>query len=182
MNDDDNDLQAQVAELKQQVAKLQKTQPRGIRKRSERTVCGLPLYDIACGPDPEKSEIRGHARGILAIGDFATGVVAIGGIARGAIAIGGLTLGLVSLGGVSLGLLMALGGLAVGTIAVGGCALGVVALGGLALGFVAVGGQAVGYYAIGGDAVGKYIISPTSRDPIAVDFFHRWFPWLRIGP
>ena len=49
-----------------------------VRRRSKLTLFGLPLYDIATGPDPEKGERRGHARGIIAVGDFATGVLAIG--------------------------------------------------------------------------------------------------------
>ncbi len=62
------------------------------------------------GPDPEKGELRGHARGIIAIGDFATGVLAVGGLARGIVAMGGLALGaLVGVGGVCVGAL-ALGG------------------------------------------------------------------------
>ena len=64
-------------------------QGKGIRIRSSATLWGLPLLAIALGPDFEKNEIRGHARGILAIGDIATGVLAFGGLARGVIAIGG---------------------------------------------------------------------------------------------
>ena len=44
---------------------------RGIRKRSEKALCGLPLVDIAIGSDPEKNDMRGHAHGIIAIGDIA---------------------------------------------------------------------------------------------------------------
>ena len=171
MNDDNNSA-IRVAELEQRVTTLQRTRPCGIRKRSVRCFCGLPLYDIACGADPEKGEVRGHARGILAIGDIATGVVAFGGIARGGIAMGGVALGLVSLGGCSIGILLAIGGFAVGAIA----------LGGLAVGLIAVGGQAVGYYAAGGSAAGKHIIAPMTQDPTAVEFFTRWLPWLPIGP
>ena len=54
---------------------------RGIRKRSTRTLFGLPLIDIAIGPDPEKGEIRGHAHGVIAIGDIAKGWIAIGSVA-----------------------------------------------------------------------------------------------------
>jgi hypothetical protein len=172
MNDDNNTLRTRVAELEHRVTTLQRTRPCGIRKRSARCFWGLPLYDIACGADPEKGEVRGHARGIVAIGDIATGVVAFGGIARGGVAIGGVALGLVSLGGCSLGLLLAIGGLAVGALAFGG----------LAVGLVAIGGQAVGYYALGGSAAGKHTIAPMTQDPIAVEFFTRWFPWLPIGP
>ncbi len=52
---------------------------RGIRKTSSIKIFGLPLYDIAMGPDPERGTMRGHARGIIAIGDTARGVFAIGG-------------------------------------------------------------------------------------------------------
>ena len=45
---------------------------KGVRKRSEKKLFGLPLYDIAIGADPEKDEKRGRARGIIAIGDIAT--------------------------------------------------------------------------------------------------------------
>ena len=83
---------------------------KGIRKRSSTIVFGMPLWDIALGPDSEKGEIRGYARGFIAIGDIAKGFLALGGVASGAIAIGGLSLGVVSFGGLSLGL-FALGGI-----------------------------------------------------------------------
>lgn len=53
---------------------------------SAKTLFGLPLVSIATGPDPSRSEPRGHARGFIAIGDIATGFFALGGVARGAIA------------------------------------------------------------------------------------------------
>jgi hypothetical protein len=157
-----DDLEEQVAELK----KLPLC--RGVRKRSSATLFGLPLYDIAVGPDPETGQIRGHARGIFAVGDIATGVVAFGGLARGVLAVGGLALGGFSIGGASLGILGALGGLAVGGIAVGGAAVGL----------VAVGGGALGYYACGGGAFGKYVLTAVHRDPEAVRFFQNLIPWL----
>jgi hypothetical protein len=40
---------------------------KGVRKRSEATLFGLPLVSIAVEPDPENNELRGHARGIIAI-------------------------------------------------------------------------------------------------------------------
>ena len=133
---------------------------RSVRRRSSYEFLGLPLYDIAVGPDLAHGQIRGHARGVLAIGDLATGIIAIGGFARGIVAIGGLAFGVV-----------ALGGLAVGALAFGGAAIGLVALGGGAVGVVAMGGGAVGYYAAGGGAVGEHVISPMTRDPEAVRFF-----------
>lgn len=155
-------LERELATLKQQGV------GRGIRKRSTATLWGLPLYAIAVGPDAANSEIRGHARGIVAIGDIATGVFAVAGLARGVIAIGGLAVGVVALGGCAVGLGAALGGLAIGTLAFGGGAIGA----------IAVGGGAFGYYACGGSAAGQYVLSAMQQDPEALRFFSRWFPPL----
>jgi hypothetical protein len=133
---------------------------RGIRKRASWGIAGLPAYDIALGPDPAQGELRGHARGIVAIGDVAAGVVALGGLARGFVALGGVAAGLVSFGGLSIGLLGAIGGLAIGGLALGGAAVG----------GVAVGGGAAGYYACAGGAVGAHVIDATHRDPEAEEF------------
>lgn len=164
--DDDRDaLKARIAKLEAEVGALRAQRMiggRGIRKRSAVIVYGLPLYDIALGPDIERGQWRGHAKGILAIGDMATGVVAIGGLSRGGIAIGGLALGVVSFGGLSLGLLASIGGLALSFL---------LAFGGGAVAPVAVGGGAVGYYACGGGAIGKYTIQAVRRDREAQEFF-----------
>lgn len=101
-----------------------------VRKRSKMTIGGLPLWEIARGPDLKRGERRGHARAILAVGDIADGVVAIGGMSRGIISVGGLAAGVVALGGISIGLLAALGGLAAAPYAMGGVALGAYARGG----------------------------------------------------
>ena len=102
---------------------------RAVRKRSKATILGWPLYDIAVGPDPSRGQLRGHARGVIAIGDTARGGLAIGGVAVG---------------------IVALGGLAVGGMALGGAAMGGIALGGGALGYCAIGGGAFGRYVIDG--------------------------------
>jgi hypothetical protein len=161
---DPRSLEKRVAELEAEVARLRRQGPRGVRRRSPVTVLGLPVYDIAIGPDPEKGELRGHAKGFIAIGDFATGVIALGGVCRGVIALGGLAVGVVSIGGVSLGLLLGLGGLALG----GG------ALGGFAVGGAAVGGFGAGYYACGGQAYGHAVVTPVRVDPEAQEFFARY--------
>ena len=110
MSNETEQLQQKIAALEQEVATLKQANPYcGIRKRSAISIGGLPLYDIAMGPNPAKGERRGHARGIIAIGDIATGVIALG----------GFSFGLISLGGCSIGGL-ALGGFAVGGIALGG--------------------------------------------------------------
>jgi len=168
MKDDAEQLRRRIAALEQQVAVLKKGSylHLGVRKRSDRYFLGLPLYDIALGPDPEKGELRGHARGIIAIGDIATGGLALGGVARGFIA----------LGGVALGLVLGVGGLSTGLLAVGGLAVGGIAIGGGAIGGIAIGGGAVGYYAVGGAAFGERVFSAMTQDPDAVRFFSEWLP------
>ena len=79
------------------------TQLTGIRKTSSLRIGNLPLLSIAMGPDPAKGEIRGHAKGVIAIGDMATGWVALGGLARGGVALGGLSVGVVAWGGAAVG-------------------------------------------------------------------------------
>lgn len=154
-------LEERVAELERKVSAGRGFRGGSVRKRSATRIAGLPLYDIALGPDPAAGELRGHARGIVAVGDIATGVLALGGLARGAIAVGGLAVGLLSFGGLSIGALAAVGGLAIGAIAAGGAAVGA----------VAVGGGAAGYYACGGSGAGEHVVSAARRDPQAVRFF-----------
>ncbi|MEI8212364.1 MAG: hypothetical protein WCI02_09455 [Planctomycetota bacterium] len=168
MSEDVNQMQARIRALEKEIELLKQTVPmRGIRKRSETEIWGLPLYDIATGPDPARGEIRGHARGIIAIGDLATGFIALGGMARGFIAIGGGAIGIVAMGGGAIGL-----------VALGGGAIGLLALGGAAIGFVAFGGGAIGYYAGGGGAIGKYVLSATEQNPEAIRFFKSWIPGI----
>lgn len=142
-----------------------------IRWKSSATFLEYPWISIAMGPDPANNEARGHARGIIAIGDIATGVVALGGIARGAIALGGLAIG---------GIVIAGGGIGILTFA--GLALGYLAIGGAAIGYAAIGGLAIGHYAMGGAAFGKYVIGPLHQDPQAVEFFSKLLPGLPIPP
>lgn len=141
----------------------------GTRYRSSLTIAGIPLLSVARGPDFEKGEMYGHARGIIAIGDVATGVFALGGLARGIFAMGGLALGFFSLGGCSVGLLLSVGGCSVGGIALGGCAIG---------GFAA-GGMAIGYYAVGGQALGMHVLSPLKQDPALKQMVEGWLPVLK---
>ena len=158
------DLEKRVRDLERQLQSLGVTGPqaiRGIRKRASWGLGDIPIYDIALGPDFTRGEMRGHARGIVAVGDIATGVLALGGLARGVVAVGGLAAGLITFGGLSLGVLLAAGGMAIGTLAFGGGAGGA----------VAIGGGAAGYYACGGGAVGAHVWSPLRRDPEAARFF-----------
>jgi hypothetical protein len=154
------------------------TYSRSRRFRSEATIFGLPIVDIAIGPDLDKGEHRGKARGLIAIGDTAQGGIAIGGAAFGVVAIGGMAVGGFTIGGFSIGALAAVGGGAVGLgFSCGGGAVGSLAAGGGAAGLVAMGGGAVGIYAQGGGATGRYTISPRRADPEAKAMFQTlsWF-------
>lgn len=146
------ELQNRVALLERETARLRKrvresrspgaragrhsASPRPIRKRSATRLFGLPLWEIASGPEIENGKRKpGHARAIFAVGDIADGVFALGGIARGVVSVGGIAFGALSLGGVSISLLAAMGGVAIAPLAFGGAAIGAVAVGGAAVGF-----------------------------------------------
>ena len=165
--DNREQLEKRVAELEKQVAAFRGGglyPRRGIRQRAACGIGDIPFYDIALGADPERGELRGHAKGVIAIGDLATGFLALGGLARGVVAFGGLAAGLFSFGGLSIGLLSAIGGLAIGGLALGGGAVG----------GVAIGGGAVGHYACGGGARGTYVVDARRRDPEAEAFFREY--------
>ena len=160
------DLDERVQELEAEIAALRERTllpAVGIRWRASWSIAHLPLYEISLGSDPARRQLRGHARGIIAIGDVASGVIAIGGYARGIVAIGGLAAGIVSFGGLSVGLLGAVGGLAIGGLALGGAAVG----------GVAVGGSSVGYYSCGAAAAGAHVASATEHSPDAGALFRQ---------
>jgi hypothetical protein len=142
-----------------------------IRWRSSATFLEYPLVSVSIGPDLSNNESRGHARGIIALGDVASGFIALGGIARGVVALGGLAVGGIAIGGGGIGIL-----------SFAGVAIGGLAVGGLAVGYAAIGGLAIGYYAMGGGAIGKFLISALRRDPQAVDFFSRLLRGILVVP
>jgi hypothetical protein len=147
----------------------------GKRYRSKARLFGWPVIDIALGP--RDGQMRGHARGIIAIGDIATGGIAIGGLARGIVALGGLAIGIFAVGGAGLGLLCGAGGLAVGILACGGGAIGVLACGGGAAGIFAQGGGAIGKYWRDGRI--RHMAHPNPFDQFHW-FFGSWPPKLGI--
>ena len=155
------ELEERVDKLEKELEALRGRGLRSVRRRASWGIGNLPMYEVAVGPDLERGEGRGHAKGVVAIGDIATGFVAVGGWARGFVAVGGVATGLFSIGGLSIGALVAAGGLAIGSAAFGGAAVGV----------VAIGGGAVGEYACGGGAAGTHVISATRYDPEAEAFF-----------
>jgi hypothetical protein len=70
--------QAEIERLRDLATRL-----RRVRRQSEHLFLGLPLYAIAIGPDLAKGELRGHAKGVIAVGGVALGHYAAGGIAYG---------------------------------------------------------------------------------------------------
>lgn len=148
----------------------------GRRYRSKIRLFGLPLVDVAIGPSG--GQLKGFARGIIAIGDVAVGVFAFGGVSLGVFSAGGVSAGLASFGGVAIGLLVGMGGLATGGLASGGLGVGVVAHGGLAVGVIAEGGLAyASYLGRGGVAYGRHVVSQTGSTPGADQVAARW-AWL----
>jgi hypothetical protein len=155
--------------------------PRGRRFTSRATIFGWPVVHVALGPWPENGELKGKARGLIAIGDSAYGGIALGGFAVGGVALGGASIGVCALGGGAVGALTAMGGGAIGGFAVGGGAAGGIASGGGALGVVAQGGGAIGWYARGGGVTARYGIDPRRSDPEAVALFDALSPVLGSG-
>lgn len=134
------ELQARVNRLEQAAGHGDRNQngqvtndAKSIRIQSHRKLFGYPVYSIAFGPNRATGAPKGHAKGIIAIGNRATGVLAVGGLAQGIVAIGGLSWGLFTVGGCTLGIAAGVGGVALGGIALGGVAVGISAIGGFAL-------------------------------------------------
>lgn len=123
-----------------------------VRYQSTWRLCGYPLLAIAQGADLARQEARGHAKGVIAIGDMATGVLAVGGVARGVIAIGGVGVGLITIAGVGFGALV---------------------IGGVAFAQTAFGGVAIGHYAKGGVSIGSHVVSNKRVDHSAAVWFGR---------
>lgn len=93
----------------------------------------LPLVHINCGFGGYK------AKGVIAIGNFATGIFSVGLIARGLISIGVLSLGLLAFGVLALGL-VSVCCIGAGIIAIAGIGVGIMNLSGIGFGVVSVAG------------------------------------------
>lgn len=123
---------------------------RNFEKKSNKMVCGLPLWHIGR-----------KAKGIIAIGISAKGIISIGFFASGVLSIGICSIGVLAIGVLAFGLL-ALGSIAAGGIACGGVSAGLLAFGGVAAGCFAIGGFATGQYlALGDIAEGMHAIGKT---------------------
>lgn len=108
-------------------------------RRSEKTICGVPLYHI--GRD---------ARGIFAVGLRARGLVSVGLFSCGILSVGLLSVGLIGFGVLALGLL-SVGSIALGLLAAGAISIGIVSFGALSVGCFSGGALAVGRYVAVGD-------------------------------
>lgn len=155
---------------------------RCVRRESSARLLGWPLVSIAIGPDPERGERVGRARGVIAVGDVAIGGVAVGGVAMGVVAVGGVAVGVSAAAGVAVGLLASLGSVSAGGCAVGGVALGGLVTGGCAVGYAAQGGAAVGVYARGGGVAGAHTISAGVADSAARQVFDTLTPVMGAWP
>lgn len=126
-------------------------------RKSEKTVCGMPLWHIGK-----------NAKGFVALGINARGVIAIGLKARGIVSLGMLSVGVLSLGMLSLGLL-SLGMFALGILSAGCFSIGVFALGAISFGLISIGAIAIGDFSVGALAVGKYFaLGDNARAMIAI--------------
>jgi len=129
--------------------------------RSRAEWAGMPLLHYTFGICPETGR-RITARGVIAIGRFASGMIAIGHVAVGLVAIGQL----------SIGLVFGLGQAAIGGLCMGQLALGLIfGAGQLATGQIAIGQIAFGSYVLAQLGWGEHVIDTRAIDPVAKDFF-----------
>lgn len=119
--------------------------------KSKKTVKGLPLVHINLGMGAYK------AKGIVAVGNFASGVFALGFLSAGIVSVGLLSAGiLLSLGTIAVGLLISMGSFAMGCIAFGAVTVGIFCMGAVNFGEFCIGALSYGkQVAIGDEAHGR---------------------------
>jgi hypothetical protein len=129
--------------------------------KSRRTWGGMLLLHYTYGICPETGK-RITARGVIAVGRFASGFIAIGQVCIGLIAIGQL----------AIGLLFGIGQAATGTVCVGQLAVSLIfAFGQICVGKIAIGQIVYGQYALGQLGWGDHVWDTRAIDPAAQDFF-----------
>jgi hypothetical protein len=100
-------------------------------------------------------------------------------IAKGVIAIGQFGIGLITLAQFGIGLLFGFGQCLLALTAVAQIAVTPgIAIGQFAMGYIAIGQMAVGYYALAQVSHAVYAWSVNQRDPVALEFFARFLPFL----
>ena len=127
--------------------------------KSERTWHGLPIVHI---------NLKGTAKGVVAIGLAAKGIVAIGLAAMGVVSLGLAALGVLAIGGLFAVGVLSLASAAAGIFALGGISVGLFSFGGVSAGWLSLGGFSAGKYAIGGYASGDIAVGGTAKGLIAV--------------
>lgn len=126
-------------------------------RKSEKTVCGMPLWHIGR-----------NAKGFIAVGLNAHGVIAVGLKATGIVSLGMLSVGVLSFGMFSLGLL-SIALFAFGILSAGCFSVGIFATGAISLGVISIGAIAIGDFSVGALAVGKYLaLGDNARAMIAL--------------
>lgn len=126
--------------------------------KSTKTWRGVPVVHI---------NLRGKAKGVVAVGLIAKGFVSVGLLSVGLLSVGVLALGLIAIGGA-----LAVGGfasaaVAAGIVACGGVAAGVFSFGGASFGWLSFGGASIGKYAFGGYASGDIAVGGTANGIVA---------------
>jgi hypothetical protein len=129
--------------------------------KSHRTWGGMLLLHYTYGICPETGK-RITARGVIAVGRFASGFIAVGQVCIGLIAIGQL----------AIGLLFGIGQAATGTVCIGQLAVSLIfAFGQICVGKIAIGQIVYGQYALGQLGWGDHVWDTRAIDPVAQDFF-----------
>lgn len=138
---------------------VEKKRKFGFEYKSAKTWHGMPLVHV---------NLKGTAKGVLAIGLAAKGIFAIGLAALGVVSIGLAAFGFLAIGAVIALGIVAVSEISIGLIALGGMSIGVLSMGGMSVGWFSFGGFSVGKYAIGGGAVGDIAVGGSASGTIAV--------------
>ncbi len=142
-----------------EVVFVEKRRKFGFEYKSVRTWHGMPLFHI---------NLKGTAKGVVAIGLAAKGIVAIGLAALGIVSIGIAALGILAIGAVFSVGAVSNAALSIGILSLGGISFGLFSMGGISVGWLSFGGLSVGKYAMGGGATGDIAIGGVANGIVAV--------------
>lgn len=127
--------------------------------KSAKTWRGIPVVHI---------NLKGKAKGVIAIGLIAKGFVSVGLLSVGLLSVGVLALGLIAFGGFLAAGGFATAAVAAGIFAMGGVSVGMFSFGGASFGWLSFGGASIGKYAFGGYASGDIAVGGTANGIIAL--------------
>jgi len=124
----------------------------GFEWKSSGTFYGYPLIHIAFGKNRQ--------------GKFR--------VAKGVVAIGQFGIGLITIAQFGIGLLFGFGQFILGLTVIAQFAIALYfGAGQFATGYIAIGQFVLAYYGLAQVGVAKYLWSTTSKDPVAIEFFHQ---------